>query len=260
MFFLGAPDASWLPRSSTPLMLSRSRLADRKAPLPTSAVPWYLDSAAFTELEQHGRWTLDAYGWAQLARRWGDEAGQLVAIATQDWLCTPTALDRTGLTIERHQDLTTLSYLELREYAPELPWVPTLQGWLAEDYLEHAALYELLGVDLAAQPLVGVGSIAMRQEGPEAERILWAVHDVLGLRNVHAYGAKELGLRRWGWAVSSADSMAWSMIARREARKACAADHADCRNCITWAEQWARIVAPLVGGPEPSHRQRPLFT
>lgn len=260
MFFLGAPDASWLSRARTPLMVSRSRLADRKAPLPPAAVPWYLDSAAFTELEQHGTWTLDAPSWAKLARRWADEAGQLAAVATQDWLCTPRALERTGLSLAEHQQRTTLSYLELREWDPQLPWVPTLQGWAAEDYLDHAALYELLGVRLADQPLVGVGSIAMRQEGPEAERILHAVHDQLGLVNVHAYGAKELGLRRWGWAVASADSMAWSMIARREGRKVCDSEHTDCRNCLVWAEQWARHVSPLVGGAPPDHRQLALLT
>lgn len=259
MFFLGAPEPTWLHRSATPLMVSRSRIARRRAPLPRARAPWFLDSAAFTELELHGRWQLDAAGWAAFARRCAAAAGQLVAVAIQDWLCTPLALDRTGLTIAAHQELTTTSLLELRRAAPELPWVPTLQGWAPDDYLAHSELYEAAGVRLADEPLVGVGSIAPRQETPLAALVVEHVHDDLGLRNLHAYGAKELGLRRWGWAVATADSMAWSITARREGVKVCAAGHADCRNCLVWAEQWARTIAPLIGGPRPDH-QPVLFT
>src|SRR5690349_6561931 len=102
-------------------MLSRSRLARRVAPLGRAGAPWFLDSAAFTELEAHGRWTVTPAEWAGLARRWSDEAGQLVAVATQDWLCTPPALARTGLDVAEHQRRTVASLVELRTLAPEVP-------------------------------------------------------------------------------------------------------------------------------------------
>jgi hypothetical protein len=252
-FYVGAQGAHWLPRASMPVMLSRARLKDRTAPLPASAVPWFLDSGAFTELEQHGTWTIDARTWAQLARRWSDEAGQLAAVATQDWLCTPPALAMTRGTVAEHQQRTVHSYLDLMTLDADLPWVPTLQGWWPDDYRRHAELFAAYGVDLAALPLVGVGSIAMRQHTDAAAAILTGLAR-RGLGNLHAYGAKELGLLRWGWAVASADSMAWSTAARRDGIRmdGCTHPSPDCRNCQPWAEQWARNVARLVAaGAEP---------
>jgi hypothetical protein len=207
VFYTGAQAAAWLGRASTPLMLSRSRLQHRRTPLPAATAPWYLDSAAFTELERHGQWTVPAAGWAALADRWGTEAGQLAHVATQDWLCTPAALHRTGLTVAEHQARTTASYLDLQQLAPHLPWVPTLQGWQPDDYLRHAELYDQAGVPLPDLPLVGIGSIAMRQHTPTAAWAVTQVHHHTGAR-LHAYGAKDTGLRSWGWAVASADSMA----------------------------------------------------
>lgn len=245
MYFTGAQAAAWLPRATVPLMLSRARLATRTTPLPPAATPWYLDSAAFTELGEHGRWTIDAATWASRARRWAAEAGNLVAVATQDWVCTPPALARTGLSVAEHQAATLASYQALTELAPELPWVPTLQGWAPADYLRHADAYAAAGIDLTSQ-LVGLGSVAARQGSPEAAQVVLGCAE-LGLR-LHVYGAKAEGLRSWGWAVASADSMAWSTTARREATKVCTAEHADCRNCQVWAEQWGTRMAGLVGG------------
>lgn len=261
MFFLGAPEAVWLARSATPLMLSRSRLAGRRAPLSPARAPWFLDSAAFTELEAHGRWTVSAEEWAKLARRWADEAGQLAAVATQDWLCVPPALARTGLSVAEHQARTVRSFLELRELDAALPWAPTLQGWAPDDYHRHAESYEAAGVDLAAQQLVGLGSIAPRQHTPVVAQLVGGLHRA-GHRNLHAFGAKELGLRSWGWAVASADSMAWSTIARRQGIKAasCGASHPDCRNCLAWAEEWAPSMAAHIAQPAPASSQLDLFT
>lgn len=253
MYFTGAQAAAWLPRATVPLMLSRARLAGRTAPLPRAAAPWYLDSAAFTELAELGTWRLTPAEWATQASAWAEQAGSLVAVATQDWVCTPPALAATGLTVAEHQARTLASYLALVELAPALPWVPTLQGWLAGDYLHHADAYAAAGIDLPSQPLVGLGSVAVRQHTPEAARVARAVA-TLGCR-LHAYGVKDTGLRSWGWALASADSMAWSTTARREATKVCTASHADCRNCQVWAEQWGTRMAALVGGPEPDHHQ-----
>lgn len=253
MFFTGAQAAAWLPRATVPLMLSRARLDARVAPLPPAATPWYLDSAAFTELTQLGTWRLAARQWAATATAAADTAGNLVAVAIQDWVCTPPALAATGLDVAEHQRRTLASYLDLLALAPGLPWVPTLQGWAPDDYLRHADAYAAAGIDLPAQPLVGLGSVAVRQHTPEAARVAEAVA-TLGCR-LHAYGVKDTGLRSWGWALASADSMAWSTTARREGTKVCTQAHADCRNCQVWAEQWGTRMAALVGGPRPPHQQ-----
>lgn len=248
MFYTGAQGAAWLGRATVPLMLSRARLATRTRPLPPATAPWYLDSAAFTELEQHGEWTVTPADWATLATRWSDEAGQLTHVAILDWLCTPAAVARTGLTIPDHQARTLRSYLILQQLAPEVPWVPTLQGWHPDDYLHHADAYMAAGVQLDQQPLVGIGSIAMRQHTPTAAWAVTQAQHHTGAR-LHAYGAKDTGLRAWGWALTSADSMAWSTTARREATRMPGCTHHDCRNCQRWAETWGTRMQQLLTHP-----------
>ena len=44
-------------------------------------------------------------------------------------MCEPFMLAKTGLTVAEHQARTVANYLELRSLAPELPFVPVLQGW-----------------------------------------------------------------------------------------------------------------------------------
>ena len=44
--------------------------------------------------------------------------------------------------------------------SPSVPWMPILQGWGPEDYLRHAGQDQPHGIDLAAEPVVGVGSEA----------------------------------------------------------------------------------------------------
>src|SRR5262245_10177589 len=73
-------------------------------------------------------------------------------------MCEPFMLAKTGLTVAEHQARTVANYLELRSLAPELPFVPVLRGWSLGDYLHRCVeLYERAGVNLAREPLVGVG-------------------------------------------------------------------------------------------------------
>jgi len=245
VFYVGAKAASWLPRARTPLLLSRPALAGRVRRLPRAAVPWLLDSGAFTELGENGAWTVPAEQYAAEAARWAAEAGNLAAAGIQDWLTTPGVLDATGRTVADHQARTVASLLELRALAPELPWLPTLQGWELGDYLAHVALYADAGVDLTAEPLVGVGSIATRQHTDTVGELMAELHDA-GLR-LHAFGAKVTGLARWGTELSSADSMAWSLDARRMDYR-CGRHRGDCRNCQWWAEAWGERMAAMTGG------------
>lgn len=246
VFYVGAKGPSWLPRATGPLLVSRPTLAGRRRPMPEAAGAWYLDSGAYTELHRHGAWTVTPAGYAAEVARWA-QAGRMVACGVQDWLTTPAVLEATGGTVAAHQLRSTRSFVELRDLAPELPWVPTLQGWQPDDYLRHADQLASLGVDLAAEPVVGVGSVAQRQHTDTAAEVFARLHDQLGLTNLHAYGAKHQGLARWGWAVSSADSMAWSLDARRMGY-ACGRHPGDCRNCQWWAEHWGARVARLLAG------------
>lgn len=256
-FWLGTGMASWLWRTDTPLMITRRRLPTKRPP--RARGPWWLDSGAFTELAADGRFTLSHTEHVELARTAAERIGNLAHVAVQDWLCTPDVLAGTLLTVPEHQRRTLASYLACTRDAPELPWVPTLQGWHPRDYLHHLAMYQQAGVQLHLAAVVGVGSVAGRQDTDTARVIFTELYDC-GLRNLHAYGAKRQGLGTYGWALASADSQAWSIDARRARRALCGStDHHTCRNCLVYAERWAADTAALLGQPDPGHRQMVLL-
>ena len=70
--------------------------------------------------------------------------------------------------------------------------MPVLQGWSRDDYLRCVELYRLAGVDLTADPRVGVGSVCRRQATGEIEVIVHSPAS-LGLRR-HVFGVKCGGL------------------------------------------------------------------
>jgi hypothetical protein len=56
--------------------------------------------------------------------------------------------------------------------APELPYIPVLQGWTLQDYLRCIELYQAAGVNLTEAPIVGVGSVCRRQSTAEIGQIM----------------------------------------------------------------------------------------
>lgn len=246
-FWLGTHQVSWLGRpefARVPLFLSAVRLRDRRT-LPRAAGRWALDSGGFSELSLRGWWTVPARRYVAEVRRWSEQAGRPPDwAAVQDWMCEPQVRGRTGLSVASHQTLTCLSFEELRQLAPGLPWVPVLQGWSADDYERHADQFEARGADLAALPVVGVGSVCRRQGTAEAEAIVTRLAR-RGLR-LHAFGVKVAGLTRYGGLIGSADSMAWSFNARRNAPLP-GHPHKNCANCPEYALRWRRDkVMPLM--------------
>lgn len=237
-FYLGTHRASWLPRTDVPLFVSAVQLR-RRATFPKARGRWALDSGGFSELDLHGRWTIDARQYAEETQLWAREVGMPDFAAIQDWMCEPHMLTKTGRTIAEHQTLTIVSFLTLRELAPGIPWMPVLQGWQCDDYLEHIEQYAAAGVDLSAEPVVGVGTICKRQASTKAARIIRAV--ALQRIRIHAFGVKSDGIRLFGDWIASADSMAWSYVARRRPvlMDGCAG-HKNCANCLRWALEWRR--------------------
>src|SRR3569833_3197707 len=157
----------------------------------------------------HGRWTFRPSEYITAVRRYAEEVGSLAHAAIQDWMCEPWMVKKTGLSIREHQERTVRSYLILRDAAPALPWLPTLQGWLWDDYRRHAEMYAPY-VDLEAAPLVGLGSVCRRQ------RLGVVAHIIERLKplRIHAFGLKLTGLDAAAHLLASADSLAWSRDAR----------------------------------------------
>lgn len=243
-FFLGTHQPHWLGTLSVPLCIARQRLVRRRT-FPRANVPWMLDSGAFSQIAAHGRWTISSRAYATEVRHLAAEIGKLVQVAPQDWMCEPGMIQKTGLSVRRHQSLTVDNYLDLLDLGVEGIF-PVLQGWTSDDYIRHVDEYDRRGVQLDRLPLVGIGSICRRQAEDEISNIL---HKVAGLSiKLHGFGVKMKGVAKAGCSLNSADSMAWSYNARRNPRLSNCTTHKNCSNCEKWALAWrTKFLAALEG-------------
>jgi hypothetical protein len=252
-FYLGTHQPQWLNFADVPLFVSRRTLPKRK--FPRAKKRWIRDGGGFTELDLFGGWTIEPRPFAEETRLHMREIGNMERAAPQDWMCEPWILGKTGLTIQEHQRRTVNNYVELMTIAPDVPWMPVLQGWGMCDYLRCVEMYQRAGVDLHAQPLVGVGTVCRRQATSEAVEILTALAG-LGLR-LHGFGFKLTGLENAAPVLASADSMAWSYAARRSPKHPdCikeGAKHKNCANCWRYASDWYDRVCGVVD----ANRDRP---
>ena len=238
VFYLGTHMPNWLSKVGVPLFVSHNRLKGRRT-MPTACTRWALDSGGFTELSMHGRWRERSDTYVAACRRYCDEIGLLDWCAPQDAMCEPWILERAkswlGGTVNAHQRWTVENFLTLREMAPDVPFIPVLQGWQLDDYLAHVAMYEAHGVDLRDESTVGVGSVCRREATAEIGAIVSTLAGI-GLR-LHGFGVKGSGIRRYGSLLKSCDSMAWSYGGRRI--KPCPHTAvSSCANCLPHALEW----------------------
>lgn len=261
LFYLGAHQPHWLwdPKADFPLFVSRRQLSRYRQPL-VSTHPWALDSGGFTELQKHGRWTITAAQYVREVRRYRHVVARMQWAAPMDWMCEPAVIQGgtwkgqrfagTGLSVREHQERTVANYLELRALAPDLPFVPVVQGWTLADYLACVELYAQAGVELASLPLVGLGSVCRRESTAEIERIVRELHRA-GLR-MHGFGVKIRGLHRYGRLLVSADSNAWSYGERRrpgERTGGSCRTHRSCSNCLKAARLYRADLLRTLQGP-----------
>lgn len=234
-FYLGTHRPYWLSRCEVKLFVSNRTLRVLKR-LPRAKSPWALDSGGFSELSLFGRWLTSPRRYVQDVRVYASLIGLLEWASIQDWMCEPAILKKTGLTVEHHQLLTLWNYLELRSLAPEIQWVPVIQGWTRDQYLWHADMYESAGVDLQKLPRVGLGSICRRQATEMARRLVVTLEVGRGYA-IHGFGMKKQAIDNLGGLLTSADSMAWSFNARyNDPLPTCT--HNKCNNCFDYAMQW----------------------
>jgi hypothetical protein len=168
-----------------------------------------------------------------------EEIGGLDFAAPMDWMCEPFILRLTGLTVEEHQRRTVKNYIRLLADAPNLPWLPVLQGWTLPDYMRCLEMYRAEGI---TETYMGLGSVCRRQNTKEVTDIINALADT-GVEP-HGFGVKITGLKNAGHRMRSADSMAWSFGARRS-KPLPGCTHKNCANCDRYALQWyEKIIAP----------------
>lgn len=205
-----------------------------------------MDSGAFTELFTYGKYRRPVEEYLEQIEKWR-HCGQLQAVVTQDYMCEPFILEKTGLALERHQELTIERYREITQFADEVYVMPVIQGFDPASYMAHLRAY---GDLLEQGQWVGVGSVCKRNGTPDAiEDVLLAIKSDRPDLRLHGFGIKLEALvrptvRELLW---SSDSMAWSYSGRRDG------DANDPRRALEYA---ARVEMLL---EEPSFVQGQLF-
>jgi hypothetical protein len=199
----------------------------------------------------HGQWRTTPHEYTEAVARYTELLGRPDFVAPMDYMCEPAIIERTGLSVTEHCYRTVQNFLELRQLAPDLPIIPVLQGWHLADYLACAELYRSAGVDLAAEPRVGLGSVCRRQSTAEIAVLVTTLAG-RGIR-LHGFGVKTSGLRLYGDRLASCDSMAWSYAARRSPALPGCTGHRNCANCLTYATQWrCRVLTRFTASHQPA--------
>jgi hypothetical protein len=209
--------------------ISVNRVRPRKRHFPVN--DWIMDSGAFTEISTHGRYRTSVAEYAAEIRRWAG-CGNLLAAVSQDWMCEPWIVAKTGLSGAEHQRLTIERYdALLAEQVDGVYILPVLQGFAPEDYAAHIAAY---GARLSAGAWVGVGSVCKRNGNPgQVAAVLLAIKRARPDLKLHGFGLKTTALADplVRSMLESADSMAWCFNAWRNGRNG-----NDYREAIRWAQ------------------------
>lgn len=215
--------------------ISVGRLRKRKGPF--RVADWIMDSQAFSTIATYGGYPHPPEEYADQIKRWKSN-GNLLAAVSQDYMCEPAMLAKTGLTIADHQRLTIERYDALLRCETGCYIMPVLQGYAPEEYVSHIRQY---GDRLALGAWVGVGSICKRNSSPcLILDVLIAIKTERPDLRLHGFGLKTTALAQGTIRalLHTADSMAWSFAARRNK---------------TGANDWRNAMAfkAAVGNPAP---------
>ncbi|MGW0794027.1 deazapurine DNA modification protein DpdA family protein [Streptomyces sp. NPDC002692] len=256
-FYLTTHKRHWLRLTNVPLFL-KSEHFDRARKWDEAQGPYAIDSGGFTELKDRGTWTRSPRQYVTDLRRIWEHVGPYDWAAPQDWMCERAIIHGgtfggqhfigTHLSVAEHQRRTVNNFLELRSLAPDLRIAPVIQGDTVPAYEHCVELYEKAGVDLRAEPVVGLGSVCRLQSTRQGAAIVTAMA-AHGFK-LHGFGFKILGLERVGHLLASADSAAWSSHARRRLPLP-GHPHKNCANCIDYALLWRERVIRAI----PTHHQ-----
>jgi len=215
IFYTGIHDVS-LARFIERAFVSASRLRSKNRQSFFDVGDWIMDSGAFTEILYHGGFRYPVEEYAIWINKFA-KCGNLELAVSQDYMCEPVMLKITGLTVIDHQRLTIERYDRLLPLTTVCV-MPVLQGYAPEEYAHHIEMY---GDRLKLNIRVGVGSVCKRNSSPKE---IVAVLDTIKRKRpdlkLHGFGLKTTSLEN-AYILSmlhSADSMAWSMAARRQGR------------------------------------------
>jgi hypothetical protein len=194
-----------------------------------------MDSQAFTTIATYGGYPHPPEEYAAQIRRWKSN-GNLLAAVSQDYMCEPAMLAKTGLTVADHQRLTIGRYDALLRCETGCYIMPVLQGYEPDEYVAHVQQY---GDRLKRGMWVGVGSVCKRNSSPcLILDVLMAIKTIRPDLGLHGFGLKLTALAHGTIRamLKTADSMSWSFA---------------CRKNGSGANDWrnARTFTSIVGKP-----------
>ena len=187
-----------------------------------------MDSQAFRILELLGGYPYHPRVYAaQVYRLIRARLVKKLVVVSQDYMCESYIFQKryehTGVrfTVADHQRLTISRYDTLRCLLDKSIYLmPVLQGYAPGEYVNHIRQY---GLRLRSGMWVGVGSVCKRNSDPSAVRdVLYVIKRARPDLRLHGFGLKRTALadpvvRSF---LSSADSTAWSLNARKNGRDA----------------------------------------
>jgi hypothetical protein len=246
-FYLGIHQANWLEETTVPCFISYAQVRTWRV-WRTVTAPWVLDSGGFTQLRKHGGWTFTPEQYAREVGFLHSLWDGLEWVAPMDWMCEPEQVKRTGLTVVEHQYRTLLNFLTLRQLLGTLV-APVLQGWTPDEYEQHISMYDHAGVDLAAERIVGVGSICRRYQDDKIAAVLAALapYDL----TMHGFGVRGPALIKNAHLLASADSLAWSFDGMFNRLPGHELLHKNCANCLPYGLQWREDLLTRVKEENP---------
>jgi hypothetical protein len=212
IFYLGM-HLPYLAGNFENTFVSVNVLRKRKSNFPVNN--WIMDSGAFTEISTFGAYRTPVEDYAKLIDRWS-LCGNMQLAVSQDYMCEPFILQKTGLTVEKHQKLTIERYTKLLKQNTLTTIMPVLQGYEPQEYVNHLKMYGSL---LKENMRVGVGSVCKRNSKPQQiAKVLETIKNERPDLRLHGFGLKTTALldNYVESLLYSADSMAWSYAARRE--------------------------------------------
>lgn len=203
--------------ADVPILLpasSWSRIKMRKPNLPSTMSNVAADSGGFVATFKWGdyKYTPDEYvRWLNTFKpRWA---------ATMDYCCEREITGKNeGVVRQRQQRTTDMAHLFWAKYLNvDWAWVPTVQGWYVEDYVQHARdlkpLIEEMQSDGHPDFRVGIGTLCRRASAEMVRRVVQAVAHELPDVPLHLWGVKLAVLQsRYELPqVVSVDSAAWDV-------------------------------------------------
>ena len=205
-FYYGSPwhwPIEYIPR----VMLSYNYLRTIKHTWKNIAIPFMLDSGAYSVILKYGKYPFSPEEYSRGIEKWHPDIAW-----TMDYPCEEKVREAGGYNPLTAQDMTNDNQIKLLDQGVNTQMV--VQGYKPEEYLVN--LDKIKSAGLLTEHL-GIGSICRRGQLREIARIIRLIHNnVPAWVKLHGFGIKTSVLTQTDakFYLYSADSQSWDYEAR----------------------------------------------